>query len=186
MKAVWMSLLFLHCNWSELEPWILHFHHITHISHTSQLYCYPYTHTDSYHGYGSNQLPRDSDLLLHGCCIASLWVEMHSGTAPVLQGCDSAAVFAERAGPRQPAAPAITSSSTSSLFQAGQQTRATLQPVHGAALHTGGEWGGPGQRGAAAPGQRLCWKAEDGEHKLFLLWYRCDSVHKIHFIFIFI
>lgn len=103
---------------------------------------------------------------------------MYSGTAPVLQGCDSAAVFAERARLRQPAAPALTSSSTSALYQAGQQIRAALQPVHGAALHTGGERGGAGQRGAAASGQRLRWTAQDGENKRMVLKNHLDLLFR--------
>lgn len=99
---------------------------------------------------------------------------MHAGTVPVLQRCHSAAVFAEHACPRQPAASALTSSSTSALFQAGKQIRAALQPVLGASLHAGGERGDAGQRGAAAQGQRLRWTAQDGEYKLLLLGYHLE------------
>lgn len=93
---------------------------------------------------------------------------MHAGTAPVVWMCHTAALFAEGACSRQPAAPALASSSTSALFQAGQQIRATLQPVHGAAVHAGGERDDAGQRGAAPQGQRLRWTTQNGEHKLLL------------------
>lgn len=102
-------------------------------------------------------------MLLRCCAAAAAAGEMHAGTAEVLPGRRVAAVSASSAAVRQSPAPALASAPSPASHTPVPQLRAPVRPVRRATLHTGGERGQSGARGAAAARERVRWTPQNGE-----------------------
>lgn len=103
--------------------------------------------------------------MLLRCCAAAAAAagEVHAGPAEVPPGRRGAAVSASSAGVGQSPAPALASAPSPAPHTPVPQLRAPVRPVRRATLHTGGERGQSGARGAAAARERVRRTSQNGE-----------------------
>lgn len=104
-----------------------------------------------------------SDSVLLRCCAVAVAGEMHAGTAALFSRRRVVAVSAASAGSGESAAPALVSAASPAPHTAGGQIRPSVRHVRWPSLHTGGQRGRTGARGAAAARERVRWTAQDGK-----------------------